>query len=483
MRTSKRSGKSPAVKALHALLLSTLLLVSAPARAAAQVTAAPPPSPGVSAELFNRLPEDLRGPARSYLRLTPEEEKRWLALPPERLRADALSALAQSPAAADFLLGLLPREPSAANRVGLLRAILRSPHWRSNARLRPALEGLVLSDADPSVVAQALDAVRGLEAQSLRALLERRLQKAREGGDAAMLRALGPEHEKWIILKRGARLPDFMREPPPLFTLKPAGQRVRVVAFGDFGQGIPAQKKVAAAMLKEHRARPFDFGLTTGDNFYPRGMLSPSDPRWKTQWEELYTPLGIKFYAALGNHDWLEPDSVAAELLYAGRSESWRMPAPYYTFTAGPVQFFAVDTDEVSEAQSAWLRDELAKSKAAWKVVYGHHPVFVSNLTGPSYTEEMRRTLWPLIKGRVDLYLSGHHHSLQHLRSPEDPAAHFVTSGGGGAGTYPVNPSDPLALFARPAHGFTTLEADERELTFRHVGEDGAELYAYTLRK
>ena len=94
----------------------------------------------------------------------------------------------------------------------------------------------------------------------------------------------------------------------------------------------------------------------------------------------------------------------------------------------------------------------------------------------------MRRTLWPLIRGRADLYLSGHHHSLQHLRSPDD-SAHFVTSGGGGAGTYAVNEHDPLALFARSAHGFTTLEADERELTFRHVGADGAALYSYTLRK
>jgi hypothetical protein len=358
----------------------------------------------------------------------------------------------------------------------------RSPHWRANPRVRPALADLVLSDPDPAVVAQALDTMRGLEMQSLRSLLERRLQAAREGGDAELLRALGPEQEKWVVLERGSALPSFMRVAPPAFALKPAGGRVRAVAFGDFGQGTEAQKRVAAAMLREHRERPFDFGLTTGDNFYPRGMESPADPRWKSWWEDLYGPLGIKFYATLGNHDWLNSDSVAAELLYAGRSESWRMPAPYYTFSAGPVQFFAVDTDEVSLSQAAWLRDELAKSKAAWKIVYGHHPVFVSTVWGPSYTEEMRRVLWPLINGRADLYLSGHHHSLQHLRAPEG-ATHFVTSGGGGAGAYPLDEREPLLLFGRSANGFTTLEADERELTFRHVGEDGRELYSHTLRK
>jgi hypothetical protein len=90
----------------------------------------------------------------------------------------------------------------------------------------------------------------------------------------------------------------------------------------------------------------------------------------------LYDPLGIKFYATLGNHDWGFADSPAAEILYTWKSPSWRMPAPYYTFTAGPMQFFAMDTNEVSEAQLLWLKDELAKSRARWKLVYGHHPIY-----------------------------------------------------------------------------------------------------------
>jgi tartrate-resistant acid phosphatase type 5 len=472
-------------KTLAALLAVIFLLApSAPRVPAQSAGAAARPAQKLSSELLNKLPEDLRDAARAHLMLMPDEQQRWLGRDANQLRTEALSALAQVPAAADFVLRLLPREPSAPNRISLLRAIPRFQHWRPNARVRGALSDLILSDPEPAVVAQALDTLRGLEAQTLRALLERRLQAAREGGDAKLLSALAPEHERWIVLERGAALPSFMRAAPPAFTLKPAGRRVRVLAFGDFGTGSEAQKRVAGAMLREHRERPFDFGLTTGDNFYPRGMESPADSRWQTQWEDLYTPLGIRFYASLGNHDWINQDSVAAELLYAGRSESWRLPAPYYTFSAGPVQFFAVDTDEISAAQAAWLGQELEKSRAAWKVVYGHHPAFVSNVWGPGYTDEMRRALWPLIRGRADVYLSGHHHSLQHLRSPEgEGGTHFITSGGGGAGTYPLAESDPLLLFGRSAHGYTTLEADERELTFRHVGEDGRELYSYTLRK
>ena len=52
------------------------------------------------------------------------------------------------------------------------------------------------------------------------------------------------------------------------------------------------------------------------------------------------------------------------------------MPAAYYTFQAGAVQFFALDTDLISEAQLRWLTESLDKSVATWKVVYGHHPIY-----------------------------------------------------------------------------------------------------------
>jgi hypothetical protein len=482
-------------KSLVALLVFNLLAASANRPALlAQSAAVPVQSAGVpvqsapvaqeklAAELLGKLPADLRAaPGVEYLRLWPAEQARWLALPPDQLRGAVLAKLVERPAAADFLLRLLPREPSAPNRLALARAVLYVPHFRANGQARAVLKGLVLSDPDAAVVRQALDALRGFELSPLRNLLEQRLEAARQSGDGELLRALAPEHERWLSLERGTALPAFMRAVPPTFSLKPAGQRVRLVAFGDFGQGTDAQKRVAAVMLKEHRARPFDFGITTGDNFYPRGMESPADPRWKTWWEEMYAPLGIRFYATLGNHDWINFDSPAAEIAYTARSESWRLPAPYYTFTAGSVQFFAVDTDEISQAQALWLADELERSRAKWKVVYGHHPVFVSNLNGPSYTAEMQKHLWPIIRGRADLYVSGHHHSLQHLRSPE--GGHFVTSGGGGAGTYPVDARDAMALFAQSANGLTTIEADERELTFKHIGDTGAELYSYTMRK
>jgi hypothetical protein len=155
------------------------------------------------------------------------------------------------------------------------------------------------------------------------------------------------------MIDRGASLPAFMRRPPAAFRVKASDQAIRMVGLGDFGTGMDSQRRVAAAIVGMAKADRFDFGLTFGDNFYPSGMKGTDDPRWKDWWEALYGPLGITFHPSLGNHEWYSDDGAAAEIAY--RSPTWEFPAPYYTFTAGPVQFFAVDTTEISEAQILWL--------------------------------------------------------------------------------------------------------------------------------
>ena len=112
-------------------------------------------------------------------------------------------------------------------------------------------------------------------------------------------------------------------------------------------------------MLQYHRQRPFDFAITLGDNFYNKGMKGVDDPRWKTRWDQLYDPLGIQFYATLGNHDYGFQQSPEAEILYSKKSPSWRMPATQYTFTAGWVQFFAIESAAMTPYQLEWLKEEL----------------------------------------------------------------------------------------------------------------------------
>jgi 3',5'-cyclic AMP phosphodiesterase CpdA len=191
----------------------------------------------------------------------------------------------------------------------------------------------------------------------------------------------------------------------------------------------------------------------------------------------MYGGMGIPFYAALGNHDWGQSDSPAAEILYSAKSPNWNMPAPYYTYMAGPVQFFALDTNELSDRQLFWLRDEIAKSTARWKVVYGHHHIYsawrLDNAT-------LIARLLPVIKGKVDLYLCGHDHNLQVLK-PEQ-GTHFIVAGAGGAGSYGIKPYE-RSVFSKSTYGFTILEADATRITVKFIEDNVGQIYEHVITK
>lgn len=414
---------------------------------------------------LNKLPPALREQGQAIIKESNEKERARLA--GDLARKDAAGAM-------EFLLAVLATDPSTQVRSIIVDRLGRHSH----PQVRQALERCILSDADTSVALLALERLRVQQAQDSAKLLSQRLEQARAKGDESALRQLAQEQERWISLLKGTMLPAFLRVPPPLFSLKAEDQSIRVLAFGDYGNGSAEQKQVAAAMLKFRRQTPFDFAITLGDNFYSSGMESPSDPRWKTWWDALYDPLGIKFYATLGNHDWGFADSPAAEILYTQQSPSWRMPAPYYTFTAGPVQFFALDTNEVSEAQLLWLKDQLAKSRARWKLVYGHHPIYSAGVHGDSPT--LIKRLLPVLKGRADVFLAGHDHDLQHLKAED--GVHFFVAGGGGAGIRTPKPG-PRSLFAKDAYAFCVLEADGKQLKVRFIDTALNQLYEATLTK
>jgi tartrate-resistant acid phosphatase type 5 len=460
-------------------LLGAFLIASSLYLSAGIALAQPPalqPKLQLSEQLLDKIPAELREPARVYITLTEEEQRRWLGVSENLLRESVWLALASNPEAAAFVLKQLPREPSATARARVARNLPNFGHWRNNPGVKPMLQQLVAADADASVVKEALETLRVFEMRALREQLERRIEVEKRSGSGTLLTSLGQEQERWISLERGAMLPSFLRAAPPEFSLKRGRSRIRVLAFGDFGTGSDEQKRLAATMLRYHKQRRFDFGITLGDNFYPRGMNGLTDPRWQTQWESLYGLLKIEFYAVMGNHDWYGADSPAAEILYTAQSSSWRMPAPYYTFTAGDVQFFALDTNDVSESQLAWLDSALSKSRARWKVVYSHFPLY--SATRGDNTELIAKLL-PVMRGRVDVYIAGHDHNLQHLKA--EGGINFFTSGGGGAGLYEVGATE-RALFKQQANGFAVIEADQTSIAVSFVGAGGQELYRYVIK-
>lgn len=414
-------------------------------------------------------------PADYRLRRFQERTARFLSEEDEEVRIQLVRNILREEGeqGVRFLLSRLASEPSVRVRREMIRRLGDLP----SRAVRDELRLQLLRDPEVELSVLALEKLRQEETRELEQLLLRRLERARQEGDSSAIERLAEEHERWISLVRGTMLPGFLREVPPLFSLKPAGEKIRVLAFGDFGRGGEDQARVASAMQQYHGRFPFDFGITLGDNFYNEGMYSPRDPRWEPWWERLYGPLGIQIYATLGNHDWGHPDSPAAEVLYGMQSPSWRMPAPYYSFTAGPVQFFGIDSNELSEKQLRWLERELEGSDRPWKVVYGHHPVYSAGAHQDN--PRMIARLLPVLEGRAQVYLAGHDHDFQHLWGPG--GLHLFIAGGGGASIRPVE-KGPRSLFARSSFGFAVLEADSTALTVRFVDTDLNEFYTYRLQ-
>jgi len=260
----------------------------------------------------------------------------------------------------------------------------------------------------------------------------------------------------------------------------PLTEPVRVAVIGDYGTGGEGETEVVHALAEEHRIKPFQLGLTLGDNFYYCGVKSVNDKIWDTVWASYFDPLKIPFYATYGNHDYGRGGGPVcfgtrtnpkAEIAYTARSETWRMPAAYYRFTAGPVEFLALDTEKWGPSEREWVSRWLARSPKGiqWRVVYGHRPIYSSGKHRGSVA--LQRQLLPLLKkAKVDVYLSGHDHDMEHL---EAGGIQFFVAGGGGASTYGVANRDPHSIFAMQEHGFLELEADAETLSVRLVSSKG----------
>ncbi len=251
---------------------------------------------------------------------------------------------------------------------------------------------------------------------------------------------------------------------------------LHLVALGDFGSGDVHQIAVAHAMAKRNAEAPFDLGISLGDNFYRCGVHNDSDHLWTTRWEDLYTPLGISFYASLGNHDYGHPPIICpeqraspkAEVAYTEHSKSWRMPSRYYTFLAGPVRFFAIDTEGWSDAELDWLTETLEATQnepgVEWRIVYGHHPMYTSGVhLNERRIAVLRRELAPLFhQTNVDLYIAGHDHDMEDLRAG---GIEYLICGAGGAHLRAVHHAQPESLFHATTYGFLDVTIDQHKLT------------------
>jgi tartrate-resistant acid phosphatase type 5 len=269
------------------------------------------------------------------------------------------------------------------------------------------------------------------------------------------------------------------------------------LAIGDWGRnGEDRQLETAKQMGEWAKSHPNDFVISVGDNFYPEGVISEQDPLFHYSFEDIYTAhsLHCDWHVVLGNHDWEgDPD---AQVRYSKISRRWNMPARYYAkefnLNKGKVLFVMIDTDpmlfdsknEYTEKQIKWINETLqnAGSDVKWKIVVGHHPSYTVGPRIVNYdTLTIRAKLTKTLEDhKVDVFLSGHDHSLQHLK-PEG-FTHMFISGAGSELTL-VSTGIPYSRFQASDNGFMYFSMNDNKINMKAINYVGTVLYETELTK
>ncbi|MEB0261583.1 MULTISPECIES: metallophosphoesterase [unclassified Mucilaginibacter] len=274
---------------------------------------------------------------------------------------------------------------------------------------------------------------------------------------------------------------------------------VHFIAVGDWGRnGEYDQNEVAKQMGDWAKNNPNNFVISVGDNFYPRGVVSETDPLWHYSFENVYTSHSLQcdWYPVLGNHDYgSDPE---AQVRYSKVSRRWNMPALYYAkeFALGnprnKVLMLMIDTDpmlhenkqqQVAE-QMIWLNETLKNASAdvKWRIIVGHHPYYTVGPRIKNYdTLTVREKLAPVFEAhKIDIYLSGHDHSLQHLK-PDGFTHQFIS--GAGSELTGVSTGVPYSRFQASDHGFLYFAVNNKKINVKAVNASGKVLYQTELVK
>ena len=263
------------------------------------------------------------------------------------------------------------------------------------------------------------------------------------------------------------------------------GGDVRFAAFGDWGDG-----NGTAAVANLVKSMNVDFIITTGDNLYdPNESIDSQIGRHYSDYIGNYSgdfgsgsPVN-RFFPTLGNHDY-EEGFIDDYLDYFTLPGNER----YYEFVAGPVHFFALNSDAEPDGtsgtsiQAQWLQGRLANSNSPYNIVYFHHPPYNSGSThGPS--ERMR---WPFESWGATAVLTGHEHVYERILRDDNGDGEllpYFISGLGGNGIYAGFDTPEVGSQVRynSDYGAMVVQANNSEITFEFWSIGGNLIDSYVI--
>jgi len=247
----------------------------------------------------------------------------------------------------------------------------------------------------------------------------------------------------------------------------------RFAVIGDSGTGGSEQLEIAKQLAVHHGKFPFELAIMMGDNLY--GSEQPRD--YEKKFEQPYKPLldaGVKFYAALGNHDdpnqrFYKPFNMNGERYYSFRPK------------AG-VRFFALDSNLMDQKQLDWLDKELTASGSDWKICFFHHPPYSSGAEHGSNVN-LRQQLEPLfLKHGVSAVFTGHEHFYERIK-PQKGIAYFIVGSSAKLRRGDIKQSELMAKGFDQGFTFMLAEIAGDDLYFQTISEKGRTIDSGVIRR
>ncbi|MFL5330842.1 MAG: FG-GAP-like repeat-containing protein [Gemmataceae bacterium] len=266
-------------------------------------------------------------------------------------------------------------------------------------------------------------------------------------------------------------------------------------AIGDYGIGGGGEAQVAA-LVKSWNP---DSIITVGDNNYEVGSAATIDANVGQFYHEYignyvggYGPGSPtnRFFPSLGTHDW--DTRVGNPPLPTPYLDYFTLPGNerYYTFTRGPVQFFALDSGDgtrtntdgfepdgfsSTSVQGQWLHDQLAASTAPWKIVYFHHAPYSSSFFHSSTIMQ-----WPFQAWGASAVISGHDHDYERFNI--DGMPYFVNGVGGESFVAFKGPLEPGSQVRYADNwGAMKINADDTNLDLQFISLSGTVIDDYAM--
>ena len=245
---------------------------------------------------------------------------------------------------------------------------------------------------------------------------------------------------------------------------------IKFLVIGDSGTGGSDQLRVANRIAEARKIFPFEFAIMVGDNMY--GGEGPAD--FQRKFEEPYKPLldgGVKFYAALGNHD--DPTQRFYKNFNMNGERFYTFKAPKPGLDAlGGARFFALDSNYMSPEQVAWLEKELKASGSDWKIPFFHHPLYSSGEKHGADTA-LREQLEPLfVKYGVDVVFAGHEHFYERLK-PQNGIYYFTEGGSAKLRVGNIGKTPMTAFGMDTEYTFMLIEIDGDTMRFQTLTRTG----------